>query len=120
MPRSEFGKSRDIIGKVFNVGGRYISYAKKIKRKSPELAQMVRDGKITLIEAMNKIKKGEQAPESVSDEYMDSVKKVLGKNGEFIDAFHGLAASDKVRKINRKESSQLNSRSCNSDQHQRR
>jgi 16S rRNA G966 N2-methylase RsmD len=60
MPQVFHGKSRDIAAKVFGVSGRYVGYAKKINEKDPNLAQEIRDGKKSIAEAVNQIKKNER------------------------------------------------------------
>jgi len=55
-----FGQSRDIAAKVFGVSGRYVGYAKQINEKDPNLTQEIRDGKKTITEAVNQIKKTER------------------------------------------------------------
>lgn len=62
MPQDFYGKSRDFTAKLFGVGGRYISYAKQIQAKDPNLAQEIRDGKITITKALNQIKLSENIP----------------------------------------------------------
>jgi hypothetical protein len=55
-----FGQSRDISAKMFGVSGRYVGYAKRIKKKDPKLAQKIRTGEKTIIEALNQIKKADR------------------------------------------------------------
>jgi len=48
MPDQEKGRSRDIVTKQFGVSGRYIQTAKSINEKLPELADQIREGKLTV------------------------------------------------------------------------
>lgn len=48
-----FGKARDQAAKLFNIGGRAVSDAKRIKAKSPDLFQKVKSGEINLQKAIN-------------------------------------------------------------------
>ena len=59
MPQRENGKARDICAKAFGVSGRYIQAAKKIIKEYPEIAEQIRNGKKTLQQAINELRKNE-------------------------------------------------------------
>ena len=59
MPQDFYGKSRDVAAQTFGVSGRYVGYAKQINAKDPDLAQDIRDGKKTITEALQQIKRDE-------------------------------------------------------------
>ena len=63
MPRSDFGKSRDIAAKAFGVSGRYISAAKRIKKHDSKLAEKVRKSEITLTQAISQMKRDQRLAE---------------------------------------------------------
>ncbi|MGA2956631.1 MAG: ParB N-terminal domain-containing protein [Thermodesulfobacteriota bacterium] len=54
------GRVRDILSKIFGVSGRYISEARAIQRKNPELLKMMKDRKITVQDAKRLLSLPEQ------------------------------------------------------------
>lgn len=60
MPQVFQGRSRDVAAKVFGVSGRYVGYSKQIIQNDLNLAQEIRDGKKTITEALNQIKKADK------------------------------------------------------------
>jgi len=49
-------KSRDEAGKLFNVSGRYVSDAEKIKKEAPEFVESIMQGEMTIKEHIKKQK----------------------------------------------------------------
>jgi site-specific DNA-methyltransferase (adenine-specific) len=80
MPeRSENGRSRDHAANIVNVGSRYISDAKVIQQKAPEIAHMVKAGAMNIpnAKALAKEEPEERAEiiQLMKDEDIDTVKK---------------------------------------------
>lgn len=77
----ERGQSRDIIAKLANTSPRYISDAKSIKKASPEVADMVKNGMVSIPEAKNVIKLVPETQAKVIEEIKASpetpIKKVI-------------------------------------------
>ena len=55
IPPSEQGKARDKAGKLFNVSGRYVSEAEKIKQEAPQYVEPILSGEMTITDAKRKI-----------------------------------------------------------------
>ena len=83
-------KSREQVGKAFNVGTTYISQAKKLKEVRPELFEQVKKGEKKLNEVMAKVTK-----EIKIAELKEEVKEV---KAEELNLYHGdcLVELDKV------------------------
>ena len=66
IPHAEQGRTRDIVAKMADVNPRYISEAKTIQDRSPELAAEVLAGTVTIPEAKRRLK-GENAEKSEAE-----------------------------------------------------
>lgn len=55
IPPSEQGKARDKAGKLFNVSGRYVSEAEKIKQEAPQYVEPILNGEMTITQAKREI-----------------------------------------------------------------
>ena len=49
IPEQEKGRARDIVAKLFGVSARYVQTAKSINERSPEVADQIRNGDLTII-----------------------------------------------------------------------
>jgi N6-adenosine-specific RNA methylase IME4 len=56
FPQSDGKKSRDEVGEMFGVSGRYVDDAVAVKRENPELHEKVKSGEITLPQAKREIR----------------------------------------------------------------
>ncbi len=81
IPQREMGKAREKAGEIVGASGRYVSDAKKIKSESPELADLILQGDMTVSEAkrqMNRDKKIEQIVENTVAP-IEGVAKSMGR-----------------------------------------
>jgi hypothetical protein len=60
-----FGRVRDILSKIFDVNARYITDARAIQRRNPELLKMMKDRKITIQDAKRLLRLPEQKQLSI-------------------------------------------------------
>lgn len=63
LPPGDFGKSRDKAGDLFGVSGKYVSDAEKLKEESPDLAEKVRRGDLTIPKAKKESQKRKREAE---------------------------------------------------------
>lgn len=68
------GKAREFAADIMGVGSRYVQEAKSIRQKSPELAEKVKAGEMTIPEAKKEIKKQER------EEYIKEQVKEIEMN----------------------------------------
>jgi len=59
VPQGSNGKSRDKAAELFGIGKRYISDAKMISQKAPEMLDEIRSGEKTIKEAVKEVKRAE-------------------------------------------------------------
>ena len=57
IPEREQGQARDKAGELFNVSGRYVSDAEKIKQEAPEYVDPILRGEMTITDAKRKMKR---------------------------------------------------------------
>jgi hypothetical protein len=57
IPERKGGRSRDMVARIFGLSGRYVQHAKNICEASPELAAQIRDGELTITQALTQIKR---------------------------------------------------------------
>ena len=65
------GKSRDHVAKLTGTNPRYVSDAKKIKQKAPEIAEKVLEGKLSIPDAKIIVKQ----PEEIQQKVLEKIKK---------------------------------------------
>lgn len=92
---SEPGKARDKAAAAVGVNSRYVSEAKRINEESPELIEKVRNGKITIAEAIR---------ENKTTKAVAKIKEIAAKESTTITGIYDVIVIDPpwpMQKINR-------------------
>jgi hypothetical protein len=67
IPEGFSGKASDEVGKLFNVSGKYVSEAKRLKAEAPEVYKQVRDGGKTISQAVQPTAAASGPPEQSAE-----------------------------------------------------
>jgi ParB family chromosome partitioning protein len=68
-------RATEIVGKIVGVGKSYVSDAKKIKESAPELLEKVKQGDMTIKQAVKQVKKEEQRARTADVERVSVIKE---------------------------------------------
>ena len=77
FPQSDGKKSRDEVGEMFGVSGRYVDDAVTVKRKNPELHEKVKSGEMTLPQAKTQIRLSEREKNLKTMDWPEGKYRVL-------------------------------------------
>lgn len=91
------GRTRDILSKIFGVSGRYISDAKTVQGRNPELWKLIKGGKISLQDAKRVLKLSEEKQsmilQGIQAGSIPNVRKAIADNKTFQNSYTALKAA---------------------------